>query len=229
MICPFLILSLRITRSELICFDMRAFAVYLHKLTADSAQCHWQSIGCLKYIFSIAGLVIQSAACGLQTPERNTRETWKYVHVISRSWRLNTAGSPLFTIVMATIAIHRASKARWLHREAFVYFSAMQAQILLPRSCHNPEYLWAAPVCETLILTFSIRTVHFPRGWSDTLFALDRSAAEDVLYQHSPSRPKSASQRIPRLKVSLGLCNRPATNPILLMVRLMMDRASETW
>ena len=146
---------LLLTRFELICFDMRAFAVYLHKMTAISAQCHWQSIGCSKYTFSIAGLVIQSAACGLQKLERKTRETWKYVHVISRSWRMNSADSPLFTKVMATIATHRASKARWLHRKAFVYFSAMQAQILLERSWYKLEYLWAAPVCRTPILKLS--------------------------------------------------------------------------
>ena len=57
---------LLITRLEQICFDMRAFADYWHKMTAVSAQCHWQSIGCLKYTFSIAELVIQSAACGLK-------------------------------------------------------------------------------------------------------------------------------------------------------------------
>ena len=56
-----------ITRLEQICFDTRAYADYWHKMTVVSAQCHWQSIGCLKYTFSIAELVIQSAACGLKS------------------------------------------------------------------------------------------------------------------------------------------------------------------
>ena len=126
--------------------------------------------------------------------ERKTRETWKYVHVFSRWWRLNSADSscsffPLedivaisaqdcttikqhftvtmteqrsfhlkisfFTKVMATIAIHRVSTTRWVHRKSFVHFSAMQGQILLERAWYKLEYLWAAPVCRTTILKFS--------------------------------------------------------------------------
>ena len=126
--------------------------------------------------------------------ERKTRETWKYVHVFSRSWRLNSADStcsffPLedvvaisakdcttikqhftvtmteqrsfhlkisfFTKVMATIAIHRVSTTRWVHRKSFVHFSAMQGQILLERAWYKLEYLWAAPVCRILILKLS--------------------------------------------------------------------------
>ena len=35
-------------------------------MTAVSAQCHRQAIGCLNYTFSIAELIIQSAACRLK-------------------------------------------------------------------------------------------------------------------------------------------------------------------
>ena len=94
--------------------------------------------------------------------ERKTRETWKYVHVFSRSWRLNSADSScsflpfqdvvaisakdcttitryftvtmneqrsfnliipfFFTKIMATIAIHSVSKARWLERNRYCLF-----------------------------------------------------------------------------------------------------------
>ena len=70
--------------------------------------------------------------------------------------------------------------------------------------------------------------VHFLRCSNDTLFALDRSAAEDVLCQQTPSSLKIDPHKIPIMKFSLGLCDRPPTNPVLTMVLLVMNRAAET-